>query len=689
MKILDNWKTATKLLVSFAIVLVLLIVVAALGYVYMQNLSSSMTSLYVDRTLPIEQLGAIDATVFKMRGDIYKFIIYPDMRATIEKDITADIQKVDDTFKAYSSSKMLANEIADKNKFETDWAAYRTAAAEALQNFTAGKDAVGLAIIKDGGTASNARKAVGADVAALIKINQEEADRVNTAGIASFNTARLILIAIALLAAAFSVTLGILLSNSINRPLSVITGFLNRIQVGALSSPAERAALSAFIPRQDEFGAACRALEATETYFQEAAGYASQIANKDLTITVTPRGKNDVLGSAFAQMTISLQSALQQVSESAHNLSSASTQLSAAADEAGRASSQIATTIAQVARGITQQTESTTRTASSVEQMASAISGVAKGAQDQSGHVNRAASITNRLSASASQVTGNAATVAERSAQAADAARQGTRTVDATLKGMNAIKAKVGVSAARVKEMGARSEEIGVIVETIEDIASQTNLLALNAAIEAARAGEHGKGFAVVANEVRLLAERASSSTKEIGGLVKRIQTTVSEAVTAMEESAREVETGVERASQAGEALSAILTAAEAVNSEAELASSAAAQMTSAANELVQAIDSVSAVVEENTAATEEMTASASEVSQSVENIASVSEENSAAIEEVSASTEEMTAQVEEVNASAQDLTTMAVDLNALVSEFKLTAETDVKSAGPVRRSGR
>jgi methyl-accepting chemotaxis protein len=101
--------------------------------------------------------------------------------------------------------------------------------------------------------------------------------------------------------------------------------------------------------------------------------------------------------------------------------------------------------------------------------------------------------------------------------------------------GMSRQQAAVAEIARKLKSLEARSEEVGQIVEMLDDVASETNILSLNAAIEASRAGAQGKGFGLVAEEVRKMAERAASATKDIGAYLETLSGATSDATRAIE----------------------------------------------------------------------------------------------------------------------------------------------------------
>ncbi|PKM82830.1 MAG: methyl-accepting chemotaxis protein [Firmicutes bacterium HGW-Firmicutes-14] len=401
---------------------------------------------------------------------------------------------------------------------------------------------------------------------------------------------------------------------------------------------------------------------------------AVRLAEGDLTVEKLRVKSGDEIGEmaeAVNKMVENLRELIHTVSLTTQEVVSSSEELSATAEQTSASTQQVAKAINEVATGTGNQAKSVNQAVDIVGQLTAAVEQIATGAQHQSSSVNETNQIISQMVSVIQEVASSAQAVSQSAEKTSRAAGAGEEAVVKTVEGMERIKDKVFEAAQKIKELGEQSTQIGEIIQVIDDIAEQTNLLALNAAIEAARAGEHGKGFAVVADEVRKLAERSGKATKEIAELITGIQKGTNQAVAAMEEGTKEVESGAGLAQNAGNALKQIITTVSDTYDQTQGISAAAEQMAASSDRVVQSVDAVAQVTENNTAATEEMSAASGHVTDTVQNIAAVTQENSAAIEEVSASTEQLSATADQISSSAESLARMAQDLQNIVSRFR------------------
>ena len=346
---------------------------------------------------------------------------------------------------------------------------------------------------------------------------------------------------------------------------------------------------------------------------------AARIAAGDISANRLDIRSNDEigrLGRAFEAMSENLRALIKKVGASTDQVAASAEELNASAEQSAQAAMQIAQVITEVAVGAEKQQKAVEHTAATVEQMSAGIR----------------------------QIADNTEKVASASANSAEIAATGSKSIEKSIGQMNIIEKTVTKSAEVVAKLGERSKEIGHIVEVISGIAGQTNLLALNAAIEAARAGEQGRGFAVVAEEVRKLAEQSQEAAKQIADLIGEIRLDTDQAVAAMHEGTREVRTGAEVVTHAGQAF----------------------------QDIFGAVNAVSRQIGEISGSIQELAGGSQQIVKAVQDIDAVSKETSSQTQTVSAATQEQSATMQEIAASSQALAKMAEELITAVNKFRL-----------------
>lgn len=221
------------------------------------------------------------------------------------------------------------------------------------------------------------------------------------------------------------------------------------------------------------------------------------------------------------------------------------------------------------------------------------LEGVRNQANEAAARLAEAATAMNEMNATVLEVASNAEGAADAASSVQTRANDGTSLVLRTVESLHTLRE---LSVSLKNDMGGldkQAKDIGAVLTLIRDIADQTNLLALNAAIEAARAGEAGRGFAVVADEVRKLAEKTMSATRDVESAIESIQQGTYKSSSTMDNAVDAIENTGRIGEESGQALEQISHLAEDSSVRVSAIAAAATEQSAASEEINRSITEV------------------------------------------------------------------------------------------------
>lgn len=368
--------------------------------------------------------------------------------------------------------------------------------------------------------------------------------------------------------------------------------------------------------------------------------------------------------------------------------------LSLSASESSSSILELSASVEEVALNTENLSQAVGNVSSSIIQMTSSIKQVGGGVSSLLEATNSTASSVMQMDVSIKQVEKNTAEASAISEIVRKDAELGKAAVEASITGINEIKKSSDVTFEVIKNLSQRANEIGAILSVIDDVAEQTNLLALNAAIIAAQAGEHGKGFAVVAGEIKELAERTRSSTREINKVIKGVQDETALAVDAIQTANDSITDGKSLAEKSGAALQKIYNGVQQATDQMQEIARATLEQSRGSQLIRNATEQISDMVNQIATATKEQAVGSDQIITATETMKQLTDQvRNAAREQstvgsfIATSTENITGMISQVKRACEEQSRGSDQISTSVEDINTSARINLEATNTMNES--
>ena len=296
MRFLDNCKMGPKLLGSFLFLAFLFIVVTVVDRTSMKSMSGAMVTMYEDRTVPLAELGRAMSAWQKMRGDVYRLMVFPEEVEKLGRTIQDQADIINKELQAYRSTHLTPEAKEELAKLEPAWAVYqREITVNYVENIRSNRlDAAGK-VLAPGSTAITVRGVAEPALIKLLDINTKEAAMLKEAADRTAQKAAQVALIMASVAVLLAVGIGWLLTTSITGPMKRGAQMMNEMSLGHLS-------LRLKMERRDEIGDLTRAMDDFAENLQRVVRGLQEIAKGDLHREWTASDAQDEIAPALTMV---------------------------------------------------------------------------------------------------------------------------------------------------------------------------------------------------------------------------------------------------------------------------------------------------------------------------------------------------------------------------------------------------